>query len=80
MIYLFTFYFIYYPIAEYFIHLILHKTNNWIHKKHHIKYHSKTFSIEKTPLLLASYIHIFSILSFCYLFTYLLDCTYIYTY
>ena len=54
MIYLFTFYFICYPIAEYFIHLILHKTNNWIHKKHHIKYHSKTFSIEKTPLLLAS--------------------------
>ena len=54
MIYLFTFYFIYYPIAEYFIHLILHKTNNWIHKKHHIKYHSKTFSIEKTPIILAS--------------------------
>ena len=27
---------------------------NYIHKKHHIKYHTNTFSIEKTPLFLAS--------------------------
>jgi sterol desaturase/sphingolipid hydroxylase (fatty acid hydroxylase superfamily) len=48
------FYFFIFPITEYFIHLLLHKTNNYIHKKHHIKYHTNTFSIEKTPLLLAT--------------------------
>ena len=48
------FYFIIFPISEYLVHFILHKTNNWIHKKHHIKYHSKSYSIEKTPIIIAS--------------------------
>ena len=51
---LLLFYFILFPITEYLIHRLLHYTNNYIHKKHHIKYHTNTFSIEKTPLILAS--------------------------
>ena len=49
----FFFYFILFPIIEYFIHYLLHITDNWIHKKHHIKYHTNTFSIEKTPIILS---------------------------
>ncbi len=54
MLYSFFLLFIIYPISEYIIHYLLHFTNNYIHKKHHIKYHTNTFSIEKTPLVLAT--------------------------
>lgn len=65
------FYFFLFPISEYFIHLILHKTNNYIHKKHHIKYHTNNFSFEKTPLVLAS-------LSYYFYYTHTANCFIIY--
>ena len=38
------------PIFEWGTHLILHKTNNKIHKSHHIEFHNKNISIEYWPI------------------------------
>ena len=45
------------PIYEWIIHRLLHYTNNYYHKRHHINYHNNEVKYEKwvPPLILTFY-------------------------
>ena len=70
MIYYISFFFILAPIAEWYIHLLLHKFNNWNHLSHHEEI-TKNVLNKKEPITLEIW-PIFPII-ICYYFGYIIQ-------